>query len=262
MKHKRSYVALFFPMLFLLGAVILSQLWELGREEKKHRQCWEICVQSPDGEISEELLQKLQEFPGLEHMQALLRTEVRVTIGKYHSTVMLQGMDFSQPKLEILQSAGKKQMGEVPLLVAGERFFAELSDENEKTITQRQGELLRQNLKELKAEIKPAQAENTGETGEFLALVKADGLYMEETQMRQWLKRQGISPGISAVSMEVRGEEQKIKNTLETAGFIIEMRKKHTPPIIPLMVQSPSWCNPPHGVLPSWCTPHIFPLMV
>lgn len=68
MRAKKTYVSLLKPLLFLLAALLLGQLWKLGKEEKAERQVWSVTGEVLSESIEEDTLLEMKKFPGLEKL--------------------------------------------------------------------------------------------------------------------------------------------------------------------------------------------------
>lgn len=252
MSRRKTYLSLFFPVLFLAASIILRQIYVMGREWKLEKQSWNLMAESTTGEISEETLKTMCMFPGLEEIWPVISAQAGVKIEGYSASAEIRGVDLSGYPLEIVQSSGKKSMGMSPLLAAGEDFFDGMQDRNGGKISDRQKKILLENYGEMKAEVslnsefggamtdagRTAEGESMagGETGtgnsdanpdmgEFLGIVKGDGLYMEQEQMKRWLEAKGIRPRVTKVCMRICGKKraEQARSDLEKAGFVAEL---------------------------------------
>lgn len=134
--------------------------------------------------------------------------------------------------LTVIQSAGKKNLGNIPLLAVGEDFFQQLQDVGENPVSKRQQVILRENLSSLVVEIQvlpEGEQEEEAESipGEFLGVVKERGIYMEQEQMRQWLENQGIHPRLRKICLKIRGKTnvKQAEQSLAQAGFTVEKER-------------------------------------
>lgn len=233
MKNKKRFGILLLPV-FL---AIVWLLWLLGgmiKEGKKAENLWLVEAESPQGDIPETALADMEKIQGLEKAWMVLEKEVRIQVEDYYLDTTIQGVDFDTFPLTVVESAGKKNQGTMPLLAVGEGFFSELKDDREKPASKRQREILRKNLEtlEIKLQISSEEEEEgfsqKGETsGEILGLVKENGFYMETEQMNQWLNAQGTSGERKKVLLQIRGDHRakQAENSLIKAGFQVTARK-------------------------------------
>lgn len=227
--YEKLYLRLF------LGAVILLAVLavQLIREQKRE---WEMVLVKavlPGKVITDEMLSRIDDFPGLCKRWLLLEKDCEIRIGGYHAQVRITGVDLSGYPLEVKASAGKKAAGNMPLLAVGETFFSRLADENGNSITERQAEILMRKIGELEAEI---TLEKTGESGkkassdaaQFLAIIKGDGVWMEAAQMQRWLQSRREQARAGSVVLEIQGikNAEGIKTGMEKAGFTVEIMEK------------------------------------
>lgn len=227
MNARKCYQAFFYLLLVLAAITVVWQFWMLGKEQKKEEQIWKICAQSLDGEIPEEMLLTMQEFPGLEKIQTVLEAEVTVSVDGYTMQAVIQGVDFTTFPLNAVKSAGKKQMGLSPLLAVGEDVFSQLQDLDGRGITVRQKDLLLEHITDLKAKIKLNGEERRGDEGEFLAVVKESGIFMEKVQMQQWLSSKEMETKTGKVYLEIKGEQEAVQaeSSLQKAGLEVRREK-------------------------------------
>lgn len=228
MKGKKRYIIWMFP--FLAAFVFL--LWQgkhLVTEAKMEQQIWQVWAELSQGEITEEMLKSMKKFSGVERLWTVLETEVTVSVKEYTGSSSLQGVALADYPLTVIQSAGEKNLGNTPLLAAGEDFFQQLQDAGENPVSKRQQATLKENLSSLEAKIQvlsEGESEEGAEStsGEFLGVVKESGLYMEQEQMRQWLKEQGIHPRLGKVCLKIRGKTnaEQAEKSLTQAGFTVE----------------------------------------
>lgn len=225
MRGRKYWLFLIVPFL----AAILLLMWQIGNmtaEIRSENRVWRVQAELSDREITEEMLRSMGKFPGLLKLWTVFEAEVAVSVKEYTGTVSLQGVEFGEYPLTVVKSAGKKEMGSVPLLAAGENFFELLQDSGGNSVSKRQKEILRENLGALEVQLQVGTTENGYKNGgEFLGTVKEEGLYMDQEQMRQWLGNQGLPPRIGKVCMEIRGRMsmEKIQQCLEEAGFTVEI---------------------------------------
>ena len=210
-------------------------LWQgknLVMEEKEEQQIWQVWAELPEGEITEKILKSMKKFPGVERLWTVLETEISVSVKEYRGSSSLQGVDLKDYPLTVIQSAGKKNLGNIPLLAVGEDFFQQLQDVGENPVSKRQQVILRENLSSLVVEIQvlpEGEQEEEAESipGEFLGVVKERGIYMEQEQMRQWLENQGIHPRLRKICLKIRGKTnvKQAEQSLAQAGFTVEKER-------------------------------------
>ena len=231
MKGKKRFIIWMFPFF----AAFLFLLWQgknLVMEEKEERQIWQVWAELPEGEITEKILKSMKKFPGVERLWTVLETEISVSVKEYRGSSSLQGVDLKDYPLTVIQSAGKKNLGNIPLLAVGEDFFQQLQDVGENPVSKRQQVILRENLSSLVVEIQvlpEGEQEEEAESisGEFLGVVKERGIYMEQEQMRQWLENQGIHPRLRKICLKIRGKTnvKQAEQSLAQAGFTVEKER-------------------------------------
>lgn len=221
--------------MFPFFAAFLFLLWQgknLVMEEKEEQQIWQVWAELPEGEITEKILKSMKKFPGVERLWTVLETEISVSVKEYRGSSSLQGVDLKDYPLTVIQSAGKKNLGNIPLLAVGEDFFQQLQDVGENPVSKRQQVILRENLSSLVVEIQvlpEGEQEEEAESipGEFLGVVKERGIYMEQEQMRQWLENQGIHPRLRKICLKIRGKTnvKQAEQSLAQAGFTVEKER-------------------------------------
>lgn len=231
MKGKKRFIIWMFPFF----AAFLFLLWQgknLVMEEKEEQQIWQVWAELPEGEITEKILKSMKKFPGVERLWTVLDTEISVSVKEYRGSSSLQGVDLKDYPLTVIQSAGKKNLGNIPLLAVGEDFFQQLQDVGENPVSKRQQVILRENLSSLVVEIQvlpEGEQEEEAESipGEFLGVVKERGIYMEQEQMRQWLENQGIHPRLRKICLKIRGKTnvKQAEQSLAQAGFTVEKER-------------------------------------
>lgn len=231
MKGKKRFIIWMFPFF----SAFLFLLWQgknLVMEEKEERQIWQVWAELPEGEITEKILKSMKKFPGVERLWTVLETEISVSVKEYRGSSSLQGVDLKDYPLTVIQSAGKKNLGNIPLLAVGEDFFQQLQDVGENPVSKRQQVILRENLSSLVVEIQvlpEGEQEEEAESipGEFLGVVKERGIYMEQEQMRQWLENQGIHPRLRKICLKIRGKTnvKQAEQSLAQAGFTVEKER-------------------------------------
>ena len=182
--------------------------------------------------ITEKMLKSMKKFPGVERLWTVLETEISVSVKEYRGSFSLQGVDLKDYPLTVIQSAGKKNLGNIPLLAVGEDFFQQLQDVGENPVSKRQQVVLRENLSSLVVEIQvlpEGEQEEEAESipGEFLGVVKERGIYMEQEQMRQCLENQGIHPRLGKICLKIRGKTnvKQAEQSLAQAGFTVEKER-------------------------------------
>ena len=221
--------------MFPFFAAALFLLWQgknLVMEEKEEQQVWQVWAELPEGEITEKMLKSMKKFPGVERLWTVLETEISVSVKEYRGSFSLQGVDLKDYPLTVIQSAGKKNLGNIPLLAVGEDFFQQLQDVGENPVSKRQQVVLRENLSSLVVEIQvlpEGEQEEEAESipGEFLGVVKERGIYMEQEQMRQCLENQGIHPRLGKICLKIRGKTnvKQAEQSLAQAGFTVEKER-------------------------------------
>lgn len=221
--------------MFPFFAAALFLLWQgknLVMEEKEEQQVWQVWAELPEGEITEKMLKSMKKFPGVERLWTVLETEISVSVKEYRGSFSLQGVDLKDYPLTVIQSAGKKNLGNIPLLAVGEVFFQQLQDVGENPVSKRQQVVLRENLSSLVVEIQvlpEGEQEEEAESipGEFLGVVKERGIYMEQEQMRQCLENQGIHPRLGKICLKIRGKTnvKQAEQSLAQAGFTVEKKQ-------------------------------------
>lgn len=231
MKGKKRFIIWMFPF-FAAALFLLWQGKNLVMEEKEERQIWQVWAELPEGEITEKILKSMKKFPGVERLWTVLETEISVSVKEYRGSSSLQGVDLKDYPLTVIQSAGKKNLGNIPLLAVGEDFFQQLQDVGENPVSKRQQVILRENLSSLVVEIQvlpEGEQEEEAESipGEFLGVVKERGIYMEQEQMRQWLENQGIHPRLRKICLKIRGKTnvKQAEQSLAQAGFTVEKER-------------------------------------
>lgn len=231
MKGKKRYITGMLPF-FAAALFLLWQGKNLVMEEKEEQQVWQVWAELPEGEITEKMLKSMKKFPGVERLWTVLETEISVSVKEYRGSFSLQGVDLKDYPLTVIQSAGKKNLGNIPLLAVGEDFFQQLQDVGENPVSKRQQVVLRENLSSLVVEIQvlpEGEQEEEAESipGEFLGVVKERGIYMEQEQMRQCLENQGIHPRLGKICLKIRGKTnvKQAEQSLAQAGFTVEKER-------------------------------------
>lgn len=231
MKGKKRFIIWMFPF-FAAALFLLWQGKNLVMEEKEEQQVWQVWAELPEGEITEKMLKSMKKFPGVERLWTVLETEISVSVKEYRGSFSLQGVDLKDYPLTVIQSAGKKNLGNIPLLAVGEDFFQQLQDVGENPVSKRQQVVLRENLSSLVVEIQvlpEGEQEEEAESipGEFLGVVKERGIYMEQEQMRQCLENQGIHPRLGKICLKIRGKTnaEQAEQSLAQAGFTVEKER-------------------------------------
>ena len=231
MKGKKRFIIWMFPF-FAAALFLLWQGKNLVMEEKEEQQVWQVWAELPEGEITEKMLKSMKKFPGVERLWTVLETEISVSVKEYRGSFSLQGVELKDYPLTVIQSAGKKNMGNIPLLAVGEDFFQQLQDVGENPVSKRQQVVLRENLSSLVVEIQvlpEGEQEEEAESipGEFLGVVKERGIYMEQEQMRQCLENQGIHPRLGKICLKIRGKTnvKQAEQSLAQAGFTVEKER-------------------------------------
>lgn len=230
MYHRKTYLNFFLPAV-LCGIYLIVRLFgQIIHEQRQEQTLYLLNAEVSSGEIPEEILEEMTELPGFCRMWMCLSAEVEIFLDDYHSGGKLTGVDLESYPMKITGSGGQKAVGTKPLMVIGEDFLKGMKDQNEKTISTRQAEILTENIGTMKIALKPE--EEAGKEGaekgkkgaheaEILGITKGGGLYMDAARMRTWLSDRGIFAGISGVCMEIRGKShsRSAKKSLEEAGF-------------------------------------------
>lgn len=247
-------------ILFLCGILFILFLFrQVLTEQKKDEKPVQMTVTFPSENIPKDVLSEIQNFPGLLHCWAAYSAQAQIRIGSFQTSAEILGVDLSACPMKITKSAGAKHRGAAPLIVAGEDFFQNLTDEYGTAITKRQAQIFQEKIEALDVEIafhSPSMAEDTlfaevalsapqtensfssqaapntfsaqdaqsSFTGSFLALAEGDGLYMDASQMKELLETCGLPAGISRVELEIKGEQnaESAKKSLIKAGFIVQ----------------------------------------
>ncbi len=264
MPRKESYLNYIKPLLvglFLLAGWLAAQLWKADMREQE---LFRIAVTAPSaqsgasapsgsflragrsGEFSEAGLEQIDYLPGLRRRWAIYCADVELCIDKYRTSAQLYGVELSEYPLTIIKSAGERQTGTRPLLIAGDGLFNSLSDEYGNLISKRQAEILREQIGSLAVCLDVRGVAGAGEGvpagggeedslpgGEgtdrsqaagFLGIAGEDGLYMDADLMKRWLAQLELPCEIRRVELEIRGERnlQKAQENLEKAGLSVE----------------------------------------
>ena len=258
-----TYIRALFVGLLLLAGWLSLQLW---RTERQEQALFRLVISAPSAQtgtstasgffrrtgrfetFSAEILEQMDAFPGLRRRWALYGADVELCIDRYHADTELYGAALSEYPLTILKSAGERRTGMQPLLIAGQDFFGNLSDEYGNLISERQTKILKEQIDSLAVRLAVRGGADTGEdlsigggeknrltenkgndilqNAEFLGIVEEDGLYMDADQMRRWLAQLGLPCEIRRVILEIQGGQnaQKAQKSLEKAGFHVERR--------------------------------------
>lgn len=241
MNDKKWYEKLYLRLFLGAAALVLFLALQLAAAQKKERELIRMKAVLTDGAVTEEILSQTEMFPGFRKRWALIEKDCSIRIGEYHTQARITGIDLDSWPMTVKVSAGKKAEGTIPLLVVGDTFFSGLSDDNGGTITQRQAEILAEEIGELEARIQtdikeqgdtksslkssPQQGSAAGEPAWFLAITEGSGIYMEITQMQRWLEKRGEQVHINGVILELQGADNaaKARESMEKAGFTVEM---------------------------------------
>ncbi len=197
------------------------------------------------GLFSAEILKQIDALPGRCRRWALYCADMEIEIDKYHTAAELCGVELDEYPLTIVKSAGEKQTGIRPALIVGERFFEELSDEYGNPLSERQAEILKEQIGSLAVcltvqgavDVEKSTAAGGGAEGtltrnsrkdrpqdaEFLGIAEGDGVYMDADRMSHWFAQMGLPCEIRRVELEIQGEQnaQKAQDSLEKAGFAV-----------------------------------------
>lgn len=239
MRERTSYlngIRTLLPGILLLAGWLSVQLWQA---EQREQALFRLSVSVPSGTISGEMMDQMDRLLGLQRRWAFFCADVEIRIDKYHAAAELWGVDQEYP-LTVIKSAGEKQAASGPLLIIGEDFFDGLSDEYGNPISERQADLLEEQVSTLAVRISvqgagdmggnSAQDEGDGNRAQdagILGIVREDGVYMDAEQMRRWLARMGLQCDIRHAELEIRGEQnaRKAQKLLEEAGFSVALEK-------------------------------------
>lgn len=219
----KTYTALSRPLCWAVLLMLGFLFSQMIRQELRDQAVYELTASLPEGELTEELLSQMEKLPGFCSRAVLFCTDAVIRVDSYSASVQIRGIDLASCPLNVTRSAGKKAKGSRPLLVVGEGFFAGLSDEYGKPISDRQAELLAQRLDTLTAQV-VVEGQDSGSETEFLAIVEGEGIYMDAEQMRLWLGQQGMTAHAGMVELKIRGEKNaaRAEETLEGAGLLVE----------------------------------------
>lgn len=262
MPRRITYLNYILPLLaglLLLAGWFSLRLWQAGAKEQA---LFRLSVSASSaqtrtaaasesfrqagrsGTFSAEILEQMDALPGLRRRWALYCADVEIEIDKYHTDTELCGVEMSEYPLTVIQSTGERQTGTRPLLIAGKDFFGSLSDEYGNSISERQTEILKEQIGSLAVRLTVQEAAGAGvsagrgeeddltgnkrndrpQDAEFLGIAKESGLYMDAEQMRRWLAQLGLPCEIRRVELEIQGERnaQKAQGSLEKSGFLVE----------------------------------------
>lgn len=224
MNCRKTYLNLFAPLLLCGMYLIVHLFGQIIYEQKQEQALYLLTAEVPFGEISREVLEEMQEFPGFCRMWMSLTEEVEISAEDYKSGGKLEGVDLISYPLRIIRSGGQKALGTKLLLVIGEDFLKRMTDQNGRTISARQAGKLLENIETLTLKLKIGGEEEEKES-EVLGIAEGGGVYADAAQMRTWLSDEEVSAGISRVCMEIRGKSHgsSARKTLEDAGFICQI---------------------------------------
>lgn len=233
MKKRRSYLIIFRPLMFgvfflifwLCGYIVLTQF--------RTQETFIVTVSLPssvslktgikDPGIGEELLLQMEKLPGFCRRSVFYGTEARIRIGMYTVQTEIRGVDMEAGLLTPVRSAGKNAAGSSPLLIIGEDFLDGLTDEYGYAISDRQKDILMQELDGLEAEIfvESSGGRSVTDTARFLGTVKEEGVYMDAPLMREWLKKWNLPCRICGAELLIQGEEHAryAEEKLKEAGL-------------------------------------------
>lgn len=247
-------------ILFVCGLLlILFLFWQIPIEQKKEQEPVRMMAALPSESIPDDVLLDIQNFPGLLCCRAAYSVQAEIKIGNFQTSAEILGVDLSAWPLKLTKSAGAKRRGSAPLIVAGEEFFQNLTDEYGTAVTKRQSQIFQEKIGTLDVEITflsssidedvfstraatdffqtgdSFSVQNTSDsfsaqdalssfTGSFLALSEGNRLYMDAAQMKELLEACHLFSGISRVELEIKGEQnaESAKKSLIKAGFIVK----------------------------------------
>lgn len=249
-----NYILPVFAGLFLLVGWLSVRLWKAGAKEQalfrlsvsaSAGQMGTFASSGASGIFSAEILKQIDALPGLCRRWALYCADVEIEIDKYHTAAELCGIEMSEYPLTIVKSAGGKQTGIRPALIVGEHFFEGLSDEYGNPISERQAEILKEQIGYLAVCLTVQGAVDAGKSiavgsgaeetltrnswkdrlqdAELLGIAEGDGVYMDADRMSRWFAQMGLPCEIRRVELKIQGEQnaQKAQDSLEKAGFAV-----------------------------------------
>ncbi|MCD7955306.1 MAG: hypothetical protein LUG93_06055 [Lachnospiraceae bacterium] len=263
--NKRKYLPFVSTTVLVIGAAaaLIFLLAQFALEQWQERQTYILSARLFSQEITTELCTSMSRFTGFEKLWTVMESEVTLMVGDWQISTTLMGVDletfpqcrpnakhFFQWTAQVaaersegafpvtpVRSAGEKNLGSVPLLLAGEELFNMMTDANGTAITVRQSKILTESMESLTAQIilddsniagnsgissySDASENTSAETAEFLGLVSGDGLYMDADQMRSWLSGHGSSVSVHLVCLQIKGKSnaKTAEKSLTDAGF-------------------------------------------
>lgn len=216
-------------MPLLTGAFLLI-LWLAVCTARAQYRTQALCTlkaELPGAEITEELLRQMEKLPGFESRSICYGADAGIRVGMYTAQARILGVDLNAGLLTPVLSAGKKAAGSRPLLIVGEDFLSGLTDEHGYAITERQRDILKEQLGELEARLTldgAPEGKTAEDTAQFLGIVKESGVYMDAGLMKAWLQKWNLPCRISCVKITVRGSAnaESAQECLREAGFEVE----------------------------------------
>lgn len=227
MRRRKTYLDAFGPV---MAGVFLLILWLVVctvQAQQRRGALYTLEASLPKGRITEEVLLEMEKLPGFCGRSVCYGADAEITIGMYTGQAEILGVDLDAGILTPVLSAGEKPAGSRPLLIVGEDFFQSLKDAYGHAATQRQQEILKQQLGELEAQIavEGAEGKSIADTAQFLGMAKESGVYMDASLMRAWLDKWNLSCRIRRVSLVIRGlaNAESAQESLYKAGFEAEL---------------------------------------
>lgn len=201
----------------LLTAAILLGI--LAAAEKKENRAVTVTMELTDGEITESMLWRIRQFPGLTACHTALCADAALSVEGYGASVRLLGVDLESYPLTVTDSAGEKALGSAPLLIAGEEILSSLADDLGTAITERQQKVLRQRIGEVRAAL--TLGEDTADA-EFLGICAGGGVYLDAESLQALCEKSGAACRRGRVCLTVRGESRAraAADSLTKAGFV------------------------------------------
>ncbi|MCD7763846.1 MAG: hypothetical protein LUI14_11765 [Lachnospiraceae bacterium] len=240
--NKRKYLPFISAAVLVTGIVsaLIFLLAQFALEQWQEQQTYILSARLSSQEITTELCTSMGRFAGLEKLWTVIEAEVTLTAGDWQISTTLMGVDLDTFPVTLVRSAGEKQLGSTPLLLAGEELFTMMTDANGTAITARQSKILSESIDSLTAQIVPEDSDIAGspvtsgnsggsgytsaDTAEFLGLVSGNGLYMDADQMRTWLADHGSTASVHLVWLRIKGKSnaETAEKSLTDAGFQVE----------------------------------------
>lgn len=239
--NKRKYLPFVSATVLIVGAVaaLIFLLAQFALEQWQERQTYILSAHLSSQEITTELCTSMSRITGFEKLWTVMETEITLMVEDWQISTTLMGVDLETFPFTTVRSAGEKNLGSVPLLLAGEEIFNRMTDPNGTAITVRQSKILTESMESLTAQIiledsniagdsgasgdSDASGNTSAETAEFLGLVSGDGLYMDADQMRSWLSGHGSSVSVHLVCLQIKGKSnaKTAEKSLTDSGFQI-----------------------------------------